>query len=52
MEMILEPSIPLLKIGGGCFTDCCVLDCSFCAGDCDNCTECSNCEDLCYLHFS
>lgn len=51
MEMIIEPLIPLLEIGVGCLADCCVLDCSFCAGDCSNCTDCSNCDDICYLYF-
>ena len=45
MEIVIEPSLPLLEITPRCWTDCCVADCGgFCIKHCDDCAHCDNCE--------
>ena len=37
MEIVIEPSMPLLEITPRCWTDCCVADCGgFCIRDCSS----------------
>ena len=50
MEIVIEPSLPLLEITPRCWTDCCVADCGgFCIRDCSsNCD--ANCRD-CTITF-
>ena len=43
MEIVIEPSINLLYELG-----CCVIDCGFCAWDCEDCTDC---KDWCVIDF-
>ena len=52
MEMIIEPSMTLLKVGVGCLPDCCVIDCPFCEQDWDGCRDCDCvCDDGCIIDW-
>ncbi len=44
MEIVIEPSMSLPEIS--ILKICpCVIDCGFCAWECDDCAHCDNCDD-------